>query len=111
MPCSVAESSSPCLLSLAVPAVGAAFGPVRAVLEAGIETLAGEELAGSTHDVLEERVTAIGREVMRTLLQGHLDLRAERFVGSSKLAALRTGDQKIRRFRVQETISWSSGLL
>jgi hypothetical protein len=80
------------------PAVEAAFGPVRVVLAAGIETLAGEELAGSTHDVLEERVTAIGREVMRTLLQGHLDLRAAREVRVSGGVA---GTDGVRRGRIE----------
>jgi hypothetical protein len=40
--------------------------------------LGGEEAAGLGHAALEEQIQAHGREVLRLLLQGHLDVRAER---------------------------------
>ena len=80
------------------PTVGAAFEPVRAVLEAGIDRLAGAELAGCTHDVLEEEVTAVGREIMAALLQGHLDLRAAR---EQRVPGGVQGNDGVRRGRAE----------
>ena len=38
----------------------------------------GEEAAGFTHGELEAQLEVKGREVLRTLLQDHVDLRAQR---------------------------------
>lgn len=53
---------------------------VRSVsaFESLTRTLLGEEAAGWTHVELEEHLQAVGRELLRQLLQDHLDLRARR---------------------------------
>lgn len=61
------------------PAVAVAdFARSRDCLESVIATLAGPVAVGQTHAELEEYLTGCSRELMRTLLQEHLDLRAER---------------------------------
>jgi hypothetical protein len=55
-----------------------AFGASRAVFESVILELAGPSCAAATHAELEEQLTARSRELMRQLLQDHLDLRATR---------------------------------
>lgn len=55
-----------------------AFDRSRGCLESVIATLADPAADGQTHAELEDYLTACSRELMRTLLQEHLDLRAER---------------------------------
>jgi hypothetical protein len=55
-----------------------AFGAARAAFEALVATLAGAQAAGWTHDQVEEHLDIDGRELLRLLYQGHLDLRALR---------------------------------
>jgi hypothetical protein len=55
-----------------------AFGASRAAFEALTVTLGGHEAAGWTHDQLEDHLQVHGRELLRLLLQDHLDLRAVR---------------------------------
>jgi len=50
----------------------------RACFEEVVCWARGEEAAGLTHGELEARLEVKGREVFRTLLQDHLDLRAQR---------------------------------
>lgn len=59
------------------PAVDA-FARSREGLESVIATLAAPAAAGQTHAELEDYLTGCSRELMRTLLQEHLDLRAAR---------------------------------
>lgn len=63
----------------AVPLEGPdAFGASRAALEALTVTL-GSAAAGTwTHDQLEDHLATHGRELLRQMLQDHLDLRANR---------------------------------
>jgi hypothetical protein len=63
--------------ALCAPA-GDAFGRSRAAFEALTATLAGAQAGGWTHDQLEEHLETDGRELLRRLLQDHLDLRAVR---------------------------------
>ena len=53
-----------------------AFDGSRAQFEQIIGWLAGEDAAGMTHDELERHLDVDGRELLRRLLQDHLDLRA-----------------------------------
>jgi hypothetical protein len=55
-----------------------AFGASRAAFAALARTLGGHEAADWTHDQLEDHLQAHGRELLRLLLQDHLDLRAVR---------------------------------
>jgi len=55
-----------------------AFARSRAAFAALTATLAGAEAGGWAHDQLEEHLEVEGREVLRLLLQDHLDLRALR---------------------------------
>jgi hypothetical protein len=66
-----------------------AFGASRAAFDALTATLASAQALGWTHDQLEGHVQAHGREVLRRLLQDHLDLRAIReqhAVGQGRVA-------------------------
>lgn len=54
------------------------FEASRGLFESMIAVLAGPEADRLTHVDLEERVAEQGRELLRSLLQDHLDLRAER---------------------------------
>src|SRR5262245_44821650 len=62
---------------LCVPAEDA-FDRSRAAFAALTATLASAEAGGWTHDQLEGHLEVQGREVLRLLLQDHLDLRALR---------------------------------
>jgi len=54
------------------------FAGSRARLEGIIGWLGGESAGGLEHAELESQLQADGRELLRALLQDHLDLRAER---------------------------------
>lgn len=54
------------------------FARSRACFEEIVDWTRDDEAAGLTHGELEERLTVKGRELLRTLLQDHLDLRAHR---------------------------------
>jgi hypothetical protein len=54
------------------------FGASRAHFEALVEFLGADVCAGLTHAQLEEHLSSAGRELIRLLLQDHLDLRATR---------------------------------
>ena len=56
----------------------AAFSGSRDRFETVVSWLGGEEAAGLTHAELEARLQVDGRELLRQLLQDHLDLRAQR---------------------------------
>ncbi|MGI8684864.1 MAG: ISKra4 family transposase [Acidimicrobiales bacterium] len=55
---------------------GDGFGRSRALLEQVVSWLGGAEAATADHGELERRVEVDGRELLRRLLQDHLDLRA-----------------------------------
>jgi hypothetical protein len=55
-----------------------AFGGSRACFEAIVGWLDGTDAAGLSHGELEDDLTLRGRELLRRLLQDHLDLRARR---------------------------------
>jgi hypothetical protein len=55
-----------------------AFGASRAAFDALTRTLGGRQAAGWTHDQLEDHLFVHGRELLRLLVQDHLDLRAVR---------------------------------
>jgi hypothetical protein len=55
-----------------------AFGASRATFDALVATLGSAEASGWTHDQLEDHLESNGRELLRRLLQDHLDLRALR---------------------------------
>jgi len=61
---------------MSATAVGQAFDASRAQFEQIVGWLAGEDAAGMTHDELERHLDLQGRELLRRLLQDHLDLRA-----------------------------------
>lgn len=54
------------------------FGASRAAFDALTTTLASATAGGWTHDQLEDHLATHGRELLRRLLQDHLDLRAVR---------------------------------
>jgi hypothetical protein len=54
------------------------FGASRAAFQALVATLASAQAAGWTHDQIEQQLEIDGRELLRLLYQGHLDLRALR---------------------------------
>ncbi len=54
------------------------FCAARAAFEALVATLAGAQAAGWTHDQVEQHLDTDGRELLRLVFQGHLDLRALR---------------------------------
>ena len=57
---------------------GEALSASRGRFEALVSFLGGDCAAALTHDELEARLQADGRELLRGLLQDHLDLRAAR---------------------------------
>lgn len=57
---------------------GDVFDRTRVRYELAVAVMSGEEMTDRTHAELEDRVTELGREFMRCLLQDHLDLRAAR---------------------------------
>ena len=54
------------------------FAGSKTVFDAVVAELSGQRTAALTHAQLEELVAARGRELLRQLLQDHLDLRAAR---------------------------------
>lgn len=52
-----------------------AFWPAQRKFEELVKNLQSERCRGMTHDELEEEVTREGRELLRRMLQGHLDWR------------------------------------
>jgi hypothetical protein len=52
-----------------------AFWPAQSKFEELVKNLQSERCRGMTHDELEEEVTREGRELLRRMLQGHLDWR------------------------------------
>lgn len=56
----------------------AAFGAARGLFDALVEELGDPAADALTHAELEERIATQGREVMRQMLQDHLDLRSIR---------------------------------
>ena len=54
------------------------FAGSKTVFDAVVAELSGQQTATLTHAQLEELVAARGRELLRQLLQDHLDLRAAR---------------------------------
>ena len=60
------------------PVDTAGFEVSHALFEALVGELAGPDCAGATHAELEDVLTARSRELMRQLMQDHLDLRAQR---------------------------------
>jgi hypothetical protein len=69
-----AQAIAPC------NAVDDVFGPARDQFEAVIERLRSTGMAGATYSDVETLVEKEGREVLRLLFQGHLDLRGLREV-------------------------------
>ncbi|MCA1680445.1 MAG: ISKra4 family transposase [Actinobacteria bacterium] len=65
-------------MSAPVEAVAGEFEKSRELFEALIGFLEGERAAGLEHSELEARLEDDGRELLRALLQDHLDLRAVR---------------------------------
>jgi predicted nucleic acid-binding protein len=62
-----------------------AFSRSRACFESLVEWTRGEEAAGFAHDELETQLQVRGRDLLRKLLQDHLDLRARREVRLDKV--------------------------
>ena len=73
------------------------FARSRACLDSVVRVLSGPAAAEQTHAELEDYLTACSRELMRTLLQEHLDLRAER---EERREAV-TGPDGVRRPHVE----------
>ena len=55
-----------------------AFAGSHEQFETIVGWLAGDDAAGLTHGELEEQLDACGRQLLRRLLQDHLDVRADR---------------------------------
>ena len=64
--------------SYVVVAETAMFAQSRQRFEETVSWLAGTQAGGLSHAVLEQRLEVAGRELLRQLLQDHLDLRAVR---------------------------------
>jgi hypothetical protein len=62
----------------ALDSAGVGFAGSRDRFETMVSWLGGEESAGCTHAELEARLQVEGRELLRQLLQDHLDVRAQR---------------------------------
>jgi hypothetical protein len=62
-----------------------AFSRSRASFEALVEWTRGKEATGCAHDELETQLQVRGRDLLRKLLQDHLDLRARREVRLDKV--------------------------
>jgi hypothetical protein len=67
-------------------AAGEGFAASREHFEAVVGWLAGDDAAGLTHGELEAQLDARGRELLRRLLQDHLDVRASREVRLEEVA-------------------------
>ena len=72
----------------------AAFGAARGLFDALVDELGDPAADELTHAQLEERIATRGREVMRQMLQDHLDLRSIREPRSSEVVG---ADQVARR--------------
>jgi hypothetical protein len=72
----------------------AAFGAARGLFDALVDELGDPVADGLTHAQLEERIATRGREVMRQMLQDHLDLRSIREPRRSEVVG---ADRMVRR--------------
>jgi hypothetical protein len=75
-----------------------AFTRSREFFESVVAELAGNQAATRTHSELEERLGEQGRELLRRLLQDHLDLRARQ---EERLPGV-TGSDRVERSRVEQ---------
>jgi|SRR5450759_2790679 len=81
------------------PLDGDGFERSRQRLEALVSSLADPAAGEATHPQLEDQLAASGRELVRSLLQDHLDLRAVRedkspdVTGADGLAGTRGGER------------------
>jgi hypothetical protein len=82
----------------AKPAAVEAFESSRTMFEALVGELAGPDCVQSTHAELEERLTERSRQLMRRLLQDHLDLRA---ISEQRHPEVVAGADGVRRARVE----------
>lgn len=78
----------------AVDSVAAAFTRSREQFQTLVAELGSPETGSLTHAELEERIGYQGRELLRHLLQDHLDLRATR---EARLTAVTGADTVVRR--------------
>jgi hypothetical protein len=82
-----------------------AFSQSRACFEELVGWAGGEEAAGLTHGELEAHLDVKGRDLLRTLLQDHVDLRAqqetrlERVIGADRVARNSVEDGHHRALR------------
>ena len=74
------------------------FESSRTMFEALVGELTGPDCARSTHAELEEQLTERSRQLMRQLLQDHLDLRA---IGEQRRPEEVTGADGVRHARVE----------
>jgi hypothetical protein len=75
----------------------AAFGAARGLFDALVEELGDPAADELTHAQLEERIATRGREVMRQMLQDHMDLRSIREPRRSQV----TGIDRVARRRIE----------
>jgi hypothetical protein len=75
-----------------------AFTRSREFFESVVAELAGGQAGACTHSELEERLGEQGRELLRWLLQDHLDLRARQ---EERLTGV-TGSDRVERTRVEQ---------
>lgn len=61
-----------------IPASAGPFAASRQSFDALVADLESTRTARYSHDALEDLITGRGRELLRQLLQDHLDLRADR---------------------------------
>lgn len=73
------------------------FSSSRAIFDRLVDVLAGGDSADLDHGELERRVQDGGRELMRSLMQDHLDLRAER--EKAAIGPMRGADGEVRTER------------
>jgi hypothetical protein len=78
--------------------VGEAFARARDVFEDAELWLDGPQASGLEHGELESQIEARGRELMRLMMQGHLDLRAAREPRLERV----TGPDQIERTRAEK---------
>jgi hypothetical protein len=64
-----------------------AYAASRGAFECLVSTLAGDPARGMAHDELEELLEQQGRELMRQLMQDHLDLRARTEEAAARISA------------------------
>ncbi|MGH2902050.1 MAG: ISKra4 family transposase [Solirubrobacteraceae bacterium] len=75
----------------------AAFGAARGLFDALVAQLGDPAADELSHAALEERIACAGREVMRQMMQDHLDLRSIREPRRSEV----TGSDKVARRRIE----------